>query len=81
MMALSHSISIAGSINATISTLIIAPLAMSMHMELIMSISEYTATPKVAANRPQPLTIMEGRDTARAAAADSLLLLVRRSAL
>ena len=39
---------------------------MSMHMELIMSISEYTATPKVAANSPIPLTIIDGIEEARA---------------
>ena len=43
-----------------------APRAMSMHMELMMSMSEYRATPKVAAKRPMPETMMEGTDVARA---------------
>ena len=43
-----------------------APRAMSIHMELMMSISEYSATPKVAANRPMPETMMEGMEAASA---------------
>ena len=46
----------------THSILITAPLAISIHMELMMSISEYTATPKVAANSPMPETMMDGMD-------------------
>lgn len=65
-MILSQSISHAGSITVTSIMLIIAPLAMSIHMELIISISEYTATPNVAANNPIPLTMMDGIDVERA---------------
>jgi hypothetical protein len=65
-MTLSNSISRAGRTKMTDSILMIAPRAMSIHMELMMSRSEYTATPKVAANRPMPDTMMEGTEVARA---------------
>ena len=52
----------AGRINTTETTLTSAPRAISMHMELTMSMLEYTATPKVAANRPKPLVTMDGMD-------------------
>ena len=40
----------------------IAPRASSIQMERMMSISEYIATPNVAANRPMPLTIIDGAE-------------------
>lgn len=46
--------------NITQSILTTAPLAISIHMELMMSISEYTATPNVAANSPIPDTMIDG---------------------
>ena len=65
-MILSNSISITGSVSTTMTTLMIAPRAKRMHMELIMSISEYTATPNVAENRPIPDTMIEGIEVASA---------------
>ncbi len=59
-MILSNSINIAGRTKITRSILITAPRAISIHIELIISISEYSATPKVAANSPIPETMMDG---------------------
>ena len=59
-MILSNSINIAGRAKITRSTLIIAPLAINRHIELMISMSEYNATPKVAANNPMPETIIDG---------------------
>lgn len=64
----SQSMSIAGRMNITQSILTTAPLAISMHMELMMSILEYTATPNVAAKSPIPLTIMDGMELESAVA-------------
>ena len=61
-MSLSQSMSSAGRINTTHIMLMIAPRAISVHMELIMSISEYTATPYVAAKSPNPETSIEGME-------------------
>jgi hypothetical protein len=72
-MILSKSISRAGRTKITDNILIIAPRAISIHIELIISISEYTATPNVAANRPIPDTMIDGTDAARAVVIDSLL--------
>ena len=58
----SHRISNAGSISSTSTTLMMAPRAISMHMEPTISMLEYTATPKVAANNPMPLTITDGAE-------------------
>ena len=54
---------------------IIAPRAISMHMELMISISEYTATPKVAANRPMPDTMIDGVEVPSAICTASRLVL------
>ena len=43
-----------------LSGVITAPRAISIHIELMISISEYSATPKVAANSPIPETMMDG---------------------
>lgn len=68
--------------NITQSILTTAPRAISMHIELMMSMSEYTATPKVAAKSPMPETIIEGMDVARAVVTLSRLSCPpRRSAL
>ena len=63
---LSQSSKSAGSIKITINILTIAPRAISLHIELIMSISLYMATPNVAANNPIPETIIEGIEAASA---------------
>ncbi len=55
-----------------------APRAISIHMELMMSMSEYTATPKVAANRPSPDTRIDGIEAASAVVTLSRLLMPRR---
>ena len=60
MMILSkHTIS-AGRMNITTSMLTAAPLAIKKTMELMMSIFEYTDTPKVAAKNPIALTQTDG---------------------
>lgn len=46
----------------TDSILMMAPRAIRLHMEPIISISEYRPTPKVAAKKPRALTVMEGMD-------------------
>jgi hypothetical protein len=69
----SNSIKAAGNIKITQSILIIAPLAINIHIELMMSISEYTATPKVAANSPIALTTIDGIEAARAVVMESCL--------
>ena len=65
-ISLSHSISNAGRMNTTLRTLMMAPRAISIHMELMISISEYSATPKVAANSPIPDTRIDGMEVASA---------------
>ena len=50
---------VALSAGCTFALLIIAPLAISEQRELIMSISEYSPTPKVAAKKQNALIIME----------------------
>ena len=63
----------AGRKNTTQNILTIAPLAISMHIELMISMSEYTATPKVAAKSPSPLTIIDGIDVESAVLTASVL--------
>ena len=65
-MNLSSSMNMAGRMKITSSILTTAPRAISIHMELTISMSEYSATPKVAANIPMPETMMEGMEVARA---------------
>ena len=48
----------AGSANTTVTILISAPLAISMHREEITAIPEYTPTPNVAAKKDIALTKM-----------------------
>ena len=55
--------------------LMTAPRASSMQMERIMSMSEYIATPKVAANRPMPLTMIDGAEVPSAMDTDSRFVL------
>ena len=69
----SHSRSSAGRMKITDTMLTTAPRAISIHMELIISISEYRATPKVAANRPMPETMMEGIEVVSAVWTAALL--------
>ena len=59
----------------TQSILTTAPRAISIHMELMMSMSEYTATPNVAANSPVPETIIEGIEDESAVTTASCLFL------
>jgi hypothetical protein len=61
-MTPSKSMNIAGKAKITSSMLITAPLAISMHIELIISMSEYKATPNVAAKSHIPDTMIEGID-------------------
>ena len=49
----------------------IAPLAISSHIELIILIFEYMATPNVAAKKPSALTSIEGIDVASAVVIES----------
>ena len=51
-----------GSMNITTSRLTMAPLAISVHSELIISMSEYMPTPNVAAKKLSALTTTEGID-------------------
>ncbi len=51
----------------TVNILIKAPRAISMHIEPIMSISEYIATPNVAAKSPIPETAIDGMEVESAA--------------
>ena len=53
---------IAGRINATTNKLMIAPLASSVHKELIISILEYKPTPKVAAKKLNALTKIDCKE-------------------
>ena len=81
-ISLSQSINNAGSMNITHNILITAPLAISIHIELIISISEYRATPNVAAKSPIALTITDGMEVESAVITDSRLSFpLRRSAL
>ena len=73
-ISLAQSINNAGSMNITHTILITAPLAISIHIELIISISEYTATPKVAAKSSSPLTIIDGIEV-ESASDEGLLVL------
>ena len=62
-----------GKMVGTRTILIIAPRAMSMHIEEIMSAREKTATPMVAENRTAPETMMEGSEVLTAIKAAFLL--------
>ena len=53
--------------------LMMAPRAMSMHIEEIMSAREKTATPMVAENKTAPETMMEGNEVLAAIKAAFLL--------
>lgn len=59
---LSNNINIAGSMHITEIILIIAPLAIRVHNELIMSMLEYTPTPNVAPKKLNALAIIDGID-------------------
>ena len=48
-----------GRTKITVTILIRAPLAISVHRELIMSMLEYSPTPKVAAKKDNALTTMD----------------------
>ena len=74
-ITLSNSMNMAGRNRITANILTIAPLAIRSQRELIMSTSEYRATPKVAENSHMALTIMEGMDTFRALVTASRLSL------
>lgn len=59
-----------------------APRAIRLQSELIMSISEYSPTPKVAAKNPSALTVTDGIETLYAVLmASSLSLPDERSRL
>ena len=60
IITLSNSNNIAGKIVITTKTLIRAPLDISVHIEPIISISEYNPTPKVAAKKHIPLINIDG---------------------
>ena len=57
--------------NMTVTMEIRAPRAIRVHRELIMSISEYSPTPKVAAKKLKAETRMEEMDDAWAISTDS----------
>ena len=63
---LSNTINIAGRINATTIRLIRAPLARSIHKELIISILEYNPTPNVAAKKLNALTMTDCKELSNA---------------
>ena len=56
---LSNTINIAGKMQITHNILTTAPRAIRRHKELIMSILEYTPTPKVAPKKVHALTITD----------------------
>ena len=62
----SNTINIAGRINATTTKLINAPLARSIHKELIISILEYIPTPNVAAKKLNALTMTDCKELSNA---------------
>lgn len=66
MINLSNTMSMAGRMRRTDSQLTIAPLHMRPHIELMISIPEYTDTPKVAAKNPIALTVIDGADMLQA---------------
>ena len=72
-ITLSSSINIAGNTKITHNILTMAPRAIRLHIELIISISEYTATPKVAAKKPNALTIIDGIDVSNAVVTEFFL--------
>ena len=61
-MILSNTINMAGNIQITTIVLIIAPLDSRVQIELIISISEYIPTPKVAAKKLTPLIKIDFMD-------------------
>jgi hypothetical protein len=63
----------AGSIKTTANVLMSAPRAISEHIELIISIFEYSETPNVAAKSPNALATIDGTELVNAIFADSYL--------
>ena len=59
MITLSNTMNIDGNTKITTIILIIAPLAIRIHSELIMSIFEYSPTPIVAAKKLNALTMID----------------------
>ena len=59
IITLSNIINIEGRMKITLNILIIAPLAINVQSELIISILEYSPTPKVAAKKVRALTTMD----------------------
>ena len=62
----SSSINNEGKTRITVSILIIAPLAIKLHITLMIPTLEYIATPIVAVKNPSALTIIEGIEAAAA---------------
>lgn len=67
-----------GRAKMTASILMMAPRAISMHIELIISMVEKMATPKVATKRPRPETMIEGAEVRMAMVAEVFLSLPER---
>ena len=73
-MSLSNNTNNDGSINITTNILMIAPRAMSIHNDEIISTLAIIPTPKVAAKNPRALTITYGIDVPSAIDMASFLL-------
>ena len=73
-MSLSNNTNNDGSINITTNILMIAPRAMSIHNDEIISTLAIIPTPKVAAKNPRALTIIDGIDVPSAIDMASFLL-------
>lgn len=71
----SNTIKNEGRISITTNMLMMAPLAINMHKDEIISMLASIPTPNVAAKNPSALTIIEGIDVARAMVTDSFLVL------
>jgi len=65
-MSLSHNTNNDGSMKITTNILIIAPRAISVQSEPIISTEAIHPTPNVAAKKPSALTIIDGIDVERA---------------
>ena len=66
IMSLSHNTNNDGSMKITTNILIIAPRAISVQSEPIISTEAIHPTPNVAAKKPSALTIIDGIDVERA---------------